>query len=248
MQMIAEVYGILRDAVGLKAQEMADIFADWNGRDLQSYLIEISALVLAERDPDTGEALVDQIVDEAGQKGTGRWSVIEAQKLGIGATTLEAAVSARGISSRRQERAEAAGIFANVTTARAEFHADHEGLAELESALVTAKIIAYARATRRWPRRAANSIGTCRSGRSRASGGRAASSARASSTTSPAPTRRGTSSTSCRRRASRPASRRARRRCGASWPRRRWRASRFRRSRPRSPISTTTAGRAAPRT
>ncbi|WP_427026243.1 NADP-dependent phosphogluconate dehydrogenase (plasmid) [Aureimonas ureilytica] len=144
MQMIAEIYGILRDAVGLKAQEMADIFADWNRRDLQSYLIEISALVLAERDPDTGGALVDLIVDEAGQKGTGRWSVIEAQKLGIGATTLEAAVSARGVSSRRQERAEAARIFGNVATARAEFHADHEGLGELEHALVTAKIIAYA--------------------------------------------------------------------------------------------------------
>ncbi|WP_061937985.1 NADP-dependent phosphogluconate dehydrogenase [Aureimonas sp. AU22] len=144
MQMIAEVYGILRDAVGLRPQEMADIFADWNRRDLQSYLIEISALVLAERDPETGGALVDQIVDEAGQKGTGRWSVIEAQKLGIGATTLEAAVSARGVSSRRSERAEAARIFADVKTARAEFHADAGGLAELEGALVTAKIIAYA--------------------------------------------------------------------------------------------------------
>lgn len=144
MQMIAEIYGILRDAVGLRPQEMADIFADWNTRDLQSYLIEISSLVLAELDPETGGALVDEIVDEAGQKGTGRWSVIEAQKLGVGATTLEAAVSARGISSRRAERTEAARIFGNVRTARAEFHADHEGLAELESALVAAKIIAYA--------------------------------------------------------------------------------------------------------
>ncbi|RIX96904.1 NADP-dependent phosphogluconate dehydrogenase, partial [Aureimonas flava] len=144
MQMIAEVYGILRDAVGLKASEMADIFADWNRRELQSYLVEITALVLAERDPEGEGALVDRIVDEAGQKGTGRWSVIEAQKLGVGATTLEAAVSARGVSSRRRERAEAARIFADVTIARAEFHADHEGLGELEGALVAAKIIAYA--------------------------------------------------------------------------------------------------------
>ncbi|WP_182083886.1 NADP-dependent phosphogluconate dehydrogenase [Aureimonas sp. ME7] len=144
MQMIAEIYGILRDALGLQAREMADIFADWNTRDLQSYLIEITAAVLAERDPETGGPLVDVIVDEAGQKGTGRWSVIEAQKLGVGATTLEAAVSARGISSRREERAEASRLFDGVKVARAEFHMSREGLAELEAALVTAKIIAYA--------------------------------------------------------------------------------------------------------
>ena len=107
MQMIAEVYGVLRDGIGLSAGEIGDIFADWNTRGLQSYLIEITAVTLAEKDPETGKPLVDAIVDEAGQKGTGRWSVIEAQKLGVGATTLEAAVSARGISSRRQERAEA---------------------------------------------------------------------------------------------------------------------------------------------
>lgn len=144
MQMIAEVYGILRDAAGLEAGRMAEIFADWNTRELESYLIEITALVLAERDGETGGALVDQIVDEAGQKGTGRWSVIEAQKLGIGATTLEAAVSARGISSRRAERAEAANVFGDLRLAGAQFGADADALAELESALVTAKIIAYA--------------------------------------------------------------------------------------------------------
>ena len=144
MQMIAEVYGILRDGVGLQAGEMADIFADWNTRGLSSYLVEISAVTLAETDPETGKPMVDVIVDEAGQKGTGRWSVIEAQKLGIGATTLEAAVSARGISSRRSERAEAAKLFGAVATARAEFHADADGLKELEAALETAKLIAYA--------------------------------------------------------------------------------------------------------
>ncbi|ALN71599.1 MULTISPECIES: NADP-dependent phosphogluconate dehydrogenase [unclassified Aureimonas] len=144
MQMIAEIYGILRDGVGLSAGEMSDIFADWNTRGLQSYLIEITAVTLREKDPETGKALVDVIVDEAGQKGTGRWSVIEAQKLGVGATTLEAAVSARGISSRRAERGDAAKLFGTLDTARAEFHTDHEGLAELEAALETAKIIAYA--------------------------------------------------------------------------------------------------------
>ncbi|KQT84037.1 NADP-dependent phosphogluconate dehydrogenase [Aurantimonas sp. Leaf443] len=143
MQMIAEVYGILRDGVGMEAPAMAAIFADWNTRGLSSYLVEITAVTLAEIDPETGRPLVDLIVDEAGQKGTGRWSVIEAQKLGIGATTLEAAVSARGLSSRRAERAAAAGLF-DIRTEPAAFEADAAGLAELEAALETAKLIAYA--------------------------------------------------------------------------------------------------------
>ncbi|WP_152044694.1 NADP-dependent phosphogluconate dehydrogenase [Aureimonas psammosilenae] len=144
MQMIAEVYGILRDGAGMSAPDMGRVFADWNTRGLQSYLIEITATVLAENDPETGKPLVDLIVDEAGQKGTGRWSVIEAQKLGIGATTLESAVSARGVSSRRKERADAEKIYGTLDLAPADFRADAEGLKELEEALETAKIIAYA--------------------------------------------------------------------------------------------------------
>jgi 6-phosphogluconate dehydrogenase len=91
MQMIAEIYSIMRDGLGLPAAAMSRIFADWNRRGLSSYLVEITAIVLAERDPRTREALVDVIIDAAGQKGTGRWSVIAAQQLGVGATTLEAA-------------------------------------------------------------------------------------------------------------------------------------------------------------
>ncbi len=146
MQMIAEVYGILRDGAGMPAPDMARVFADWNTRGLASYLVEITAVVLAEKDPETGEPLVDAIVDEAGQKGTGRWSVIEAQKLGIGATTLESAVSARGVSSRRRERADAEKIYADARThlPASAFQADAAGLRELEEALETAKIIAYA--------------------------------------------------------------------------------------------------------
>ena len=144
MEMIAEIYGIMRDGLGLKPAAMSDIFADWNTRGLQSYLIEISAVTLAEKDPDTGQAMVDVIVDEAGQKGTGRWSAIEAQKLGVGATTIEAAVSARAVSALRNERQDAGALFKDVHTAAAEFHGDREGLAELEQALEAAKIIAYA--------------------------------------------------------------------------------------------------------
>ncbi|WP_156386313.1 NADP-dependent phosphogluconate dehydrogenase [Aureimonas sp. Leaf454] len=145
MQMIAEIYGLLRDGAKLDAPAMASIFADWNTRGLSSYLIEITATVLAETDEATGKPLVDMIIDEAGQKGTGRWSVIEAQKLGIGATTLEAAVSARGISSRRDERIAASDIYGTLSLdTGSAVPADAAGIADLESALETAKIIAYA--------------------------------------------------------------------------------------------------------
>ena len=144
MQMIAEIYGIMRDGLGLAPAAMADVFAEWNTRGLASYLIETSATVLAEVDPETGGSLVDMIVDAAGQKGTGRWSVIEAQKLGVGATTLEAAVAARSTSSQREERAVAARAFGQLALPAPGFDADAAGLSELEAALETAKIIAYA--------------------------------------------------------------------------------------------------------
>lgn len=143
MQMIAEIYGILRDGAGLGAGQIAPIFADWNTRALQSYLIEITAQVLAEPDAETGKPLVDVITDEAGQKGTGRWAVIEAQKLGVGATTLEAAVSARGVSSRRAERQRMAELYPAADVTPAGFTADAPALTELEAALTAAKIIAY---------------------------------------------------------------------------------------------------------
>lgn len=144
MQMIAEIYSIMRDGMKLSASQMADIFRDWNERGLSSYLIEISATVLAEPDSKSGKPLVDVIVDEAGQKGTGRWSVIEAQKLGIGATTLEAAVSARSLSSLRKERLVTGKIYYDIILNDGAFGADQASVAELEAALETAKIIAYA--------------------------------------------------------------------------------------------------------
>jgi len=144
MQMIAEIYSIMRDGLSLSTDEMSGLFKEWNTRGLSSYLIEISAVVLAEKDAETGKPIVDVIVDEAGQKGTGRWSVIEAQKLGIGATTLEAAVSARSISSMRSGRGKAADIYAGVKRGANTFAANSQDVPELEAALETAKIIAYA--------------------------------------------------------------------------------------------------------
>ena len=79
MQMIAEIYGILRDGLGMAPKEIGEVFGDWNKGRLNSYLIEITAKVLAADDPKTGKPMVDIILDSAGQKGTGRWSAIEAQ-------------------------------------------------------------------------------------------------------------------------------------------------------------------------
>ena len=83
MQMIAEVYGVMRDGLGMAPAEMAEVFDEWNKGPLNSYLIEITADVLTAVDPKTGKPLVDVILDKAGQKGTGRWSAIEAQDLGV---------------------------------------------------------------------------------------------------------------------------------------------------------------------
>ncbi|WP_273689667.1 NADP-dependent phosphogluconate dehydrogenase [Ketogulonicigenium vulgare] len=144
MQMIAEIYAILRDGAGQGAGDIGAVFADWNTRGLSSYLIEITASVLKEVDAETGKPLVDFIVDEAGQKGTGRWSVIEAQKLGIGATALEAAVAARCVSAARAMRLTAAGIYDDIPVESGVFGATAADIAELESALEIAKIVAYA--------------------------------------------------------------------------------------------------------
>src|SRR5690606_22053648 len=82
MQMIAEIYGIMRDGLGMSPAECGKVFAEWNNGPLDSYLIEITGHVLDAIDEDTGQPLVDVILDSAGQKGTGRWSAIEALNLG----------------------------------------------------------------------------------------------------------------------------------------------------------------------
>eukprot|EP01036_Dinobryon_divergens_P014190 gene14190-19161_t len=111
MQMIAEIYGILRDGMNLSAQEIGEIFGQWNKGRLNSYLIEITEKVLKATDPGTGKPMVDVIVDAAGQKGTGKWSAIEAQNLAVAATGIEAAVAGRVLSSLRDERIAAEKLF-----------------------------------------------------------------------------------------------------------------------------------------
>jgi len=140
MQMIAEIYGILRDGLGMEAKEIGALFAQWNTGRLNSYLIEISANVLGADDPKTGKPVVDIILDRAGQKGTGKWSAIEAQTLGVPATAIEAAVAARVISSMKGERSAAESAYNNLPVQKL----SKDIVGDLELALFAGKIAAYA--------------------------------------------------------------------------------------------------------
>ena len=111
MQLIAEAYDLLRRGLGLGAEELAEIFAKWNEGPLESFLIEITAKIFRVRDPESGEALVDQVLDKAGQKGTGRWTAQVALDLGVSIPTIAAAIDARVLSSMKEERVDAARVF-----------------------------------------------------------------------------------------------------------------------------------------
>ncbi len=113
MQMIAEVYGLLRDGAGWDAEKIGDLFTVWNSGPLASFLIEITGHALHTIDPETGQPMVDVILDSAGQKGTGRWTVIEALKLGQSASAIEAAVGARIWSAQKDVRLAAEPLFAS---------------------------------------------------------------------------------------------------------------------------------------
>ena len=145
MQMIAEIYGIMRDGLRMTPAEMAAVFARWNEGPLKSYLIEISARVLEAIDPKSGKPLVDVIVDSAGQKGTGRWSAMEAQDLGVPATVIEAAVAARSLSARKAERVAGEALFgAPRGKLDGALGPRTDTLRILEEALLAGKIAAYA--------------------------------------------------------------------------------------------------------
>ena len=111
MQLIAETYDAMRRILGLSVAECADIFRQWNAAELNSFLIEITAAVLSKIDAETGVPLVDQILDTAGQKGTGKWTSQAAMDLGIPVPTIDSAVSMRQISALRDIRFELAGRF-----------------------------------------------------------------------------------------------------------------------------------------
>lgn len=143
MQMIAEIYGVLRDGLGIKPKEIGKVFDKWNKGRLESYLIEITGKVLAADDPKTKKPIVNIIQDKAGQKGTGKWSAIEAQKLGVPATAIEAAVAARVISSLKTEREAAEKAYGKAKKPKLE-GSQNALLKDLELALFAGKIAAYA--------------------------------------------------------------------------------------------------------
>src|SRR5436309_10991357 len=107
MQVICEAYQLMKDGLGMSADEMHKVFAQWNKGDLDSFLIEITANILAFKDTD-GQPLVDKILDTAGQKGTGKWTVISSQDLGIPITLMAEAVYSRCVSALKDERVAAA--------------------------------------------------------------------------------------------------------------------------------------------
>ncbi|WP_102108930.1 NADP-dependent phosphogluconate dehydrogenase [Oceaniglobus roseus] len=141
MQMIAEVYGVFRDGLQWTAEQCGEVFAKWNEGPLQSYLIEISGKVADAVDPESGKPMLDVILDRAGQKGTGRWTVIEAQHLGAPIPVIEAAVTARNVSSRLPLRQRGEDVFG---AAPVGLTTDILSVETLEGAMIAGKIMCYA--------------------------------------------------------------------------------------------------------
>lgn len=140
MQMIAETYGVMRDGLAMRAGDVGAAFGRWNAGPLQSYLVEISAAVAQATDPVGQGPLLDMIVDAAGQKGTGRWTAIEAQTLAAPIPVIEAAVMARNVSALRAERAAGEAVFGPAPQSVAGVVA----VDDLEQALIAGKILCYA--------------------------------------------------------------------------------------------------------
>ena len=146
MQVIGEAYQLLRYGAGMTPAEIADVFRTWNAGDLDSYLIDITAEVLAQVDAETGKPLIDLIVDSAGQKGTGRWTVKAALDLGIPVTGIGEAVFARALSGATNQRQATIGNLPSGTlTTLAELGVDRDTFIEdVRRALYASKLVAYA--------------------------------------------------------------------------------------------------------
>jgi len=141
MQLIGEAYHLMKVAASMGASEMAEVFKKWNGKELKSYLIEITGEILDFTDVD-GSPLVDKILDVAGQKGTGKWTAINALEMGMPLTLIDEAVHARNLSSMKEERTKAAAVFRGPSQ---NFEGDKAAFVEnIGGALYAAKIISYA--------------------------------------------------------------------------------------------------------
>ena len=143
MQMISEIYGLLRDQGGQAPAQIGQIFERWTKGPLSSYLIEISGAALQSTDSNTGKPMVDVILDKAGQKGTGRWTLVEALTLGVSANTIEAAVGARGWSSEKDMR-----VAAEPLLDKGALKADLPSEDDLEKAMLAGRILGHAQGFR----------------------------------------------------------------------------------------------------
>src|SRR5579872_2298226 len=143
MQLIAEAYDLLQKGLGLSASELADIFAEWNRGTLESFLIEITAKIFSVSDPKTNKPLVEQILDKAGQKGTGKWTEQIALDLGVAIPTIAAAIDSRVLSSMRDERLVASQQLEGPKDAR--YKGDKkEFIKAVHDALYASKVCSYA--------------------------------------------------------------------------------------------------------
>ena len=141
MQLICEAYQLMRDLLGMSADEMHQIFKEWNQGELESYLIEITRDILAYKDSD-GQPIVDKILDTAGQKGTGKWTGIAALDEGVPLTLIGEAVFARCLSAMKEERVAASRVLHGPPS---EFAGDKKALIEdIKNALYASKIVSYA--------------------------------------------------------------------------------------------------------
>ncbi len=143
MQLISEAYHLLKEIGKLSADEMQTVFAEWNKGELDSYLIEITADILGYKDED-GEPLVEKILDAAGQKGTGKWTVGAALDEGIPLTLIGEAVFARSLSAQKEERTVASNILIGPKSEDLTKPDSAELIADLENALFASKIVSYA--------------------------------------------------------------------------------------------------------
>ncbi|MBM3496796.1 MAG: NADP-dependent phosphogluconate dehydrogenase, partial [Armatimonadetes bacterium] len=142
MQLIAEAYDLLKNAVGLSNEEIGATFAEWNEGELGSYLIEITAQIFRTKDPETGGFLVDAVLDRAGQKGTGKWTSDSALELGVPVTAITEAVFARYLSAMKTERVAASKFLTGPSSLLG--GSKEDWIQAVRDALYASKVIAYA--------------------------------------------------------------------------------------------------------
>jgi 6-phosphogluconate dehydrogenase len=143
MQLICEAYQLLKDGLGLSADELHNVFADWNKGELDSFLIEITAEIFTKMDDD-GKPLIDHILDTAGQKGTGKWTVTSALDTGMPVTLIGEAVFSRCLSALKEERTAASKILQGPPHKTTDAHGREVFIEEVRRALYCSKVISYA--------------------------------------------------------------------------------------------------------